>query len=174
MRITKVTAKSFQRSAWGDFCEREADLPLVTAMSIYPEYKQPVSSWRPAEALCVVEVATEDGLTGIGWCEDYCAATSCMINAHLSRFLIGANAREITKLWDQMYRGSIDYGRKGAALFGINALDIALWDLKGKHRREPVYQLLGGKVREPIPAYASHLHYLDDRRFCAEAEDYVQ
>ena len=174
MRITKVTAKSFQRSAWGDFYEREADLPLVTAMSIYPEYKHPVSSWRPAEALCVVEVATEDGLTGIGWCEDYCGATSRIIDAHLSRFLIGADARSINKLWDQMYRSSIDYGRKGAALFGISAIDIALWDLKGKYRQEPVYQLLGGKVRDPIPAYASHLHHVDDERFCAEAEDYVK
>ena len=174
MRIAKVTATSFQSSAWGDFYEREAELPLVTAMAIYPEYKHPISTWRPAEAMCIVEIETDDGLAGIGWCEDYCGATTRIVNSHLSRLLIGADPREITKLWEQMFRASIDYGRRGAALFGISAVDIALWDLMGKSRREPVYQLLGGKVRDPIPAYASHLHYLDDDRFCAEAQDYVK
>ena len=173
MRITKVKASTFASSAWGDFYEREAELPLITLMSIYPEYKHPISTWRPAEGMCVVEIETDDGLTGIGWCEDYCEATSRIVNGHLSRLLVGADSRQITKLWDQMYRATIPYGRKGAALYGISAVDIALWDLMGKRRQEPVYQLLGGKVRDPIPAYASHLHYLDDDRFCAEAEDYV-
>lgn len=174
MRIAKVRAIHIATSAWGDFCEREAELPLVTAMAIYPEYRHPISTWRPTEAMCVVEVETDAGLTGFGWCEDYCGATSRIVNGHLSRLLIGADAREITKLWEVLYRASISYGRKGLALFGISALDIALWDLRGRHNQEPVYQLLGGKVCGPIPAYASHLHYVDDDRFCAEAEDYVK
>ena len=174
MRIVRVRATNFESSAWGDFCEREAELPLVTALSTYPEYKHPISTWRPAESMCIVEVETDDELTGIGWCEDYCGATSRIVNGHLSRFLIGADPCEITKIWDLMYRSSISYGRKGVALYGISAVDIALWDLRGQHLQKPVYQLLGGKVRDPIPAYASHLHYLDDDRFCAEAEDYVK
>ena len=174
MRIARFSATHLESSAWGDFGEREAELPLVTAMSIYPEFRHPVSTWRPAEAMCLVEVETDSGLTGIGWCEDYCGATSRILNGHLSRLLVGADPREITKVWDVMYRSSIPYGRKGVALYGISAVDIALWDLRGKLLNEPVYQLLGGKVRDPIPAYASHLHYTDDERFCAEAEDYVE
>ncbi len=72
-----------------------------------------------------------------------------------------------------MFRASIPYGRKGAALYGISALDIALWDLAGKACGQPVYQLLGGRVRDTIPAYASHLHYENAEDFCAEAADYV-
>ena len=105
--------------------------------------------------MCVVEVETDEGFTGIGWCEDYCEATSRMVEHHLSHFLIGADPHDRTVLWDQMFRASIPYGRKGAALYGISALDIALWDLAGKSCNQPVYQLLGGKVRDSIPAYAS-------------------
>ena len=174
MRIARVSATRFESSAWGDFGEREAELPLVTAMAMYPEYRHPISTWRPTESMCVVKIETDDGLTGIGWCEDYYGATSQIVNEHFARFLVGADPREITKLWDLLYRSSISFGRKGVALYGISAVDIALWDLRGQHLQEPVYQLLGGKVRDPIPAYASHLHYLDDDRFRAEAEDYVK
>ena len=72
--LPRVRATNFESSAWGDFYEREAELPLVTAMAIYPEYRHPLSTWRPSEAMCVVEIETDDGLTGIGWCEDYCGA----------------------------------------------------------------------------------------------------
>ena len=61
MRIAKVRATNFESSAWGDFYEREAELPLVTAIAIYPEYRHPISTWRPTEAMCIVEVETDDG-----------------------------------------------------------------------------------------------------------------
>lgn len=174
MRITSVRATSFARSAWGDFADREAELPLVTAMAIYPQHRQDISTWRPAESMCIVELETDEGLKGHGWCEDYCGATSRVVNGHLSRLLVGADPREITKAWDMMYRASIPYGRKGVALHGISAVDIALWDLRGKCLQEPVCRLLGGRVRDRIPAYASHLHFRDADTFCAEAEDYVR
>ena len=174
MRITNVKVTHHASSAWGDFCDREDELHLVTAMAAYPQYKHPISTWRAPEGTCVVEVETDEGLSDIGWCEDYCSATSQLVKHHLSRFLVGANPRDRTLLWDQMFRASIPYGRKGAALYGISALDIALWDLAGKACGQPVYQLLGGRVRDTIPAYASHLHYENAEDFCAEAaDDYV-
>lgn len=174
MRIVRIRATGLESSAWGDFAEREAELPLVTAMALYPEHRHDISTWRPADAMCIVEVETDDGLAGIGWCEDYCGATSCVVNGHLAHLLVGSDARQISRIWDMMYRATISYGRKGVAMNAISAVDIALWDLRGRHLREPVYQLLGGKVRDPIPAYASHLHFLDDERFRAEAQDYVE
>ena len=47
-----------------------------------------------------------------------------------------------------MYRGCVNYGRKGLALQAISAVDLALWDALGKHKGEPVYNLLGGKTKE--------------------------
>ena len=174
MKIVRVAAIHYEASAWGHFYDREDELPLITAMAIYPQFKHRISSWWPPVGTCVVEIETQNGLVGRGWCEDYCHATSAIIEKHLCRFLMGADPRDTTKLWDQMYRASIPYGRKGAALFGISAIDIALWDLAGKCHNEPVYRLLGGKVRDRIPVYASHLHFLDSERFCAEAADYVR
>lgn len=74
---------------------------------------------------------------------------------HLDRFVVGKDANEIEKIWDQMYRASLYYGRKGVVMNAISAIDLALWDLLGKLREEPVYAMLGGKVREELTFYAT-------------------
>jgi len=56
-------------------------------------------------------------------------------------------------MWDQMWRSTINYGRKGLPIQCISAIDLALWDLLGKLRKEPVYALLGGKVVDRLPVY---------------------
>jgi L-rhamnonate dehydratase len=75
----------------------------------------------------------------------------------LASLVIGENPLEVERLWYKMYRGSIYYGRRGAALQAISAIDIALWDIMGKFYRQPVHILLGGKWRGKVRAYASTL-----------------
>jgi L-rhamnonate dehydratase len=58
-------------------------------------------------------------------------------------------------MWDQMFRASLFYGRKGLVLNVISGVDLALWDLLGKLRQEPVYALLGGPVRDELIFYAT-------------------
>jgi len=58
-------------------------------------------------------------------------------------------------IWDQMFRASMYYGRKGLALNAISAVDLALWDLLGRVRDLPVCDLIGGKVRDTIEFYAT-------------------
>ena len=70
MRITSVRVTHHAASAWGDFYDREDELHLVTAMAVYPQYRHPISTWRPPVGMCVVEVETDQGVSGIGWCED--------------------------------------------------------------------------------------------------------
>ncbi|HET8524277.1 MAG TPA: L-rhamnonate dehydratase, partial [Thermomicrobiales bacterium] len=82
-------------------------------------------------------------------------AGGTIIERHLSRFLIGADPRDVERLWDQMWRATLPYGRKGLALHAISAVDLALWDLCGKLRDEPVYKLLGGATKETIPCYVT-------------------
>ena len=60
-----------------------------------------------------------------------------VIEQGLADLLIGADARDIARLWDQMYRSSLPYGRKGLALMAISAVDLALWDLLGQLRGGP-------------------------------------
>lgn len=173
MKISNIKVTKIPSSFWGDFASRQDELPLVTPMSRYLEYRHPLSSWFPEDTMCIVELETTDGLVGTGWCEDYCGASSAIIENHLRRLVIGASPLDRDKLWDQLYRSTMPYGQKGPALFAISAVDIALWDIAGKSSDAPVFDLLGGQVRDEIQVYASHLHFTNEDDFCAEAEDYV-
>ena len=75
----------------------------------------------------------------------------------LASLIVGENPLEVERLWYKMYRGSIYYGRRGAAIQAISAIDIALWDIMGKFYQQPIHILLGGKWRDKVRAYASTL-----------------
>jgi L-rhamnonate dehydratase len=66
-----------------------------------------------------------------------------IIENHLARFVEGQDVRNVELMWEQMWRGTINYGRKGLPIQAISAVDIALWDALGKQLGQPVYQLLG-------------------------------
>ena len=88
----------------------------------------------------IVTITTEDGLTGTGFTLGYdgSLAMVSMIGAIYRPMLAGANAFESEYLWAEMYRQSIQAGRRGAALRAMSAIDIALWDLRGKAAKMPV------------------------------------
>ena len=67
----------------------------------------------------------------------------------------GQDPRDVELIWDQMFRATLNYGRKGLPLQAISAVDLALWDLLGKLRNEPVYALLGGKTKKRLPVYST-------------------
>jgi len=100
-----------------------------------------------------VRVHTDAGLVGLG--ETYPAAESCeaVIRKQLAPVLLGRDAREIDRLWHDMFLAVSYHGWAGAELRAISAIDIALWDLLGKLTQQPVYQLLGGKSRPSIRTY---------------------
>jgi L-rhamnonate dehydratase len=81
-----------------------------------------------------------------------------VIKTHLAPFLEGRDPLASEKIHDQMMRMN-RHGRSGLFVTGISAIDCALWDLKGKYYEEPIYRLMGGPVREKIPAYASMLGF---------------
>ena len=60
-----------------------------------------------------------------------------LVEKHLSRFVEGADPRDVERIWDQMWRATTNYGRKGLPLQAISAVDLAIWDLLGKLRNEP-------------------------------------
>ena len=128
---------------------------IATPMSIYPEYKMTRTSFGiNALKTLVVEVEVDDGTIGFGISTGGYPAAWLVMN-HLDRFIVGSDPNDIEKMWDQMYRASLYYGRKGIVMNAISAVDLALWDLLGKLRNEPVYKLLGGKVRDELVFYAT-------------------
>jgi L-rhamnonate dehydratase len=128
---------------------------IATPMSIYPEYRSSRASWGlNVLGSLVVEVEDSTGEVGFGISTGgYPAAW--IVKNHLSRFVIGKYVGEIEKTWDQMFRATAFYGRKGLAMYAISAVDLALWDLAGRARGLPVYDLLGGPVRDEIVFYAT-------------------
>ena len=173
MNITNVRVRHANRSIWGHLAEREKTLPLVTPLDIYTDFKTTRGSWFWDSGMAAIEVETDAGHTGVGWCEDGCCVVDRVVNTHLKRLLIGHDARDIEGLWDRLFRATLPYGRKGIALQAISAIDIALWDLAGKASGKPVYQLLGGRARHSIPVYASALHPVEPNKVRAEAQQYL-
>ncbi|RAS73121.1 L-rhamnonate dehydratase [Priestia endophytica] len=128
---------------------------VSTPMSIYPEYKETRTSFGiNALKTIVVEVEAENGVVGFGISTGGYPAAWLIMN-HLDRFIVGQNVENVEKMWDQMYRASMYYGRKGIVMNAISAVDLALWDLLGRLRQEPVYAMIGGKVREELVFYAT-------------------
>jgi L-rhamnonate dehydratase len=131
------------------------DGQIATPMSRYPEYRQTRSSFGlNVLGTFVVEVEAEDGTVGIGVSTG--GLPACwLVEHHLSRFVEGRDPRRIELIWDQLWRSTLFYGRKGLALNALSAVDLALWDLLGKLRQEPVHALIGGAARDEIEFYAT-------------------
>src|SRR5207302_7956109 len=79
----------------------------------------------------------------------------------LAGMLIGENPLHTERLWDKMVHGTLWMGRGGVTIEAISAVDLALWDIKGKALGLPVHTLLGGARRDSIPVYASMLFEQD-------------
>src|SRR5262245_13682337 len=109
--------------------------------------------WGGGRNFHFVKVETDEWVSGLGeagraWREKVVAE----VVEHLKPFLIGADAGRIEHLWQVMFRGGFfPAGRIGCA--AISAIDVALWDIKGKALGVPVYDLLGGRVRDRVVCY---------------------
>lgn len=129
--------------------------PIANPMSGYSQYANSRKSWGiNALGTMIVKVETEDGTIGVG--ASIGGEPGCFIvERHLSRFVEGEDPRNIELMWDKMFRSTLNYGRKGLPIQAISAVDLALWDLLGKLRNEPVYALLGGKTKQQLPVYCT-------------------
>ncbi len=162
-QVTITDVRAFvleQAGSGGDYHDREqghwlVDTLIATPMSAYPEYKQSRTSFGiNVMKSIVVEVEASDGTIGISAGQG--GAPACyMIEQHFRRFIVGQDPRSLNRIWDQMFRASRYYGGKGVPLWAISAVDLALWDLLGLLRQEPVYQMIGGAVRNEIELYCT-------------------
>ncbi len=135
--------------------EHWIDGQIATPMSIYPEYRAHRSLFGlNVLGSVIVEIEAEDGTVGIGVSTGGVPA-AWLVEQHFARFVEGKRVEELELIWDQMWRASMFYGRKGLPVNAMSAVDLALWDLLGRIRDQPVYTLIGGAVREEITFYAT-------------------
>jgi len=140
-------------------------MKIIDIRTRYIKLPNAVVNGDNLQDLLIIEVLTDAGITGIGEVHTNPVAARAIIDyqgSHTSsrgikELLVGENPLEIGRLWDKMYSLTQSYGRRGLVLNVISGIDIALWDILGRHANLPVYQLLGAVRRKSLPAYASDL-----------------
>src|SRR5258708_37926986 len=102
----------------------------------------------------LVEIQTDEGITGLGECSDYGAAAHLVAGVKaIEPMLLGSDVRFIEDIWQRLFHGHSDLNGRGYISHLISAVDIALWDIKGKALGVPVSDILGGRVRGSVPLY---------------------
>jgi D-galactarolactone cycloisomerase len=133
-------------------------------------------AWYDTRTAMVVEIETDEGLIGWGECYGPARITAAVVQS-VAPWLIGQDPLRTEFLWQMIYARLRDHGQKGAVIQGLSGIDIALWDIKGKHFGVPVHRLLGGPLRDEVQAYATGLYRRksgDPLRYLAEeAAGYV-
>lgn len=119
------------------------------------------SQWEYSErCICVVKVTATNGT--YGWGEGYGPAPVLEAGIKLLEpFVVGENPLENEVIWNKMYRKTLDFARRGILVASMSAIDIAIWDLKGKILGLPVSTLLGGAHRNRVQPYATGLYFTD-------------
>lgn len=118
-----------------------------------------------SQDVVLIRIRADNGLEGIGEADASPEVVKAIVDAPFSHniacglreILLGENPLETERLWQKMYRRTQYFGRSSVTIAAMSAVDMALWDLKGKHFQEPIHRLLGGKRHNRIKAYASIL-----------------
>lgn len=129
------------------------DAEVANPMSHHPRFRRHRASWRPRWPSVACVVTAEDGRFGVGMTR-YGAPVIAIVNEHLGPLLAGEDCLAVEHLWDTMQRMTSPYAG-GLASYAIAAIDLALWDLKGRILSRPVYALIGGPAREDVRCYAT-------------------
>jgi L-alanine-DL-glutamate epimerase-like enolase superfamily enzyme len=115
----------------------------------------PLLSEKIATSVLFARVETDEGITGYGLTRGTQRfALREFINRELAPFLRDKNPLETERVWQQLYTTFNPRGQTGMWSSAVSAIDIALWDIKGKKYNEPVWRLLGG-ARNPVQSYVT-------------------
>ncbi len=140
MRITKVSAYALEH----DLSETEQ-----FAFS---------QSWSKKRTCLVCRIDTDDGITGWGEAFGPARIHKTIIDHYYAQYLQGKDPFDTQVIWEQLYNMFRDNGQKGVTIQALSAVDIALWDIKGKAVGRPVFQMMGGSSRTRIEPYATGVY----------------
>jgi L-rhamnonate dehydratase len=136
-----------RRESWS------ASAEVANPMSRYPHVKQFRGMWMPKFDGAYVKVTAENGVWGLGplWPVQPLAP----VIGHFREQLVGQDCLAIERIADMLFRLTKPYGTAGLASYAISAVDLALWDLKGKLLSLPAYSLFGGPVHDKLFCYCT-------------------
>ena len=135
-------------------------------------------AWAKKRVSFVCRIDTDEGITGWGEAFGPARIHKTVIDHYYAEYLIGKDPFDSQVIWEHLYNMFRDNGQKGVTVQALSAVDIALWDIKGKAVGRPVYQMMGGTPRSTIVPYATGMY----RRYSsneieastAEAVSYVE
>lgn len=110
----------------------------------------------------IVQVIAEDGSYGLGEGIGNALMVKVLIENVLANKVIGENIFDISKIKNKLINDYVYFERKGSVICAASAIETALYDLQGKIKKVPVYELLGGKIRNEIEAYVSDIYWEKD------------
>ena len=138
---------------------------------------QPMALQYPQQKLVVAEIATDEGVRGLGYSLVFGGGGAEAVLAYVERLkvvLLGEDPLFVERLWDRMFRADMGIKKQGVAAYALSALDIGLWDIAGKAAGLPLYKLWGA-VTDRIPAYGSGgWSKYNEEALVAEAEKYAE
>jgi len=109
----------------------------------------------------LVEVISDSGVAGWGDCYGPAEVSQAAVTSYYAPLLLGRNPMDTDVLWHEMWQKSLDFARGGPMMGAISAIDMALWDLKGKTLNLPVSDLMGGRYRNSVPCYITKMYFRD-------------
>jgi L-rhamnonate dehydratase len=158
MKITEIRAVRLEMPRQAPAPGRRAGWPkdaeVANPMSRYPRYKRHRGSWTPSWGDVWCKVTLADGTWGLGHTSNG-PVVAALIDAHLGPLLLGEDALAGEKLADMLFRLTKPYGSTGLASYAVSAIDLAIWDARGKLLQQPVYALLGGPHKERMFCYVT-------------------
>lgn len=133
------------------------------------------SGVRNVRSTTLVQVETDEGVSGIGSASGNGELIEVIVAKVLKPLLIGMDPTEIDEIWDRAYfrGGHKEFGTRGIGVVALSGIDVALWDILGKVRGVPIYQLLGGKCRDKVPVYATALYPEEPEKVAARARAFA-
>jgi L-rhamnonate dehydratase len=143
-RESKTPAR---RESWGVMDE------VANPMSRYPQVKRHRSLWLPKFDNAYVQVIAENGSWGLG--PVWPARPLLPVIEHFNLHLVGQECMATERVADMLFRLTKPYGTTGLASYAISAVDLAVWDLKGKLLEQPVFRLMGGPTSDKIRCYCT-------------------
>jgi L-rhamnonate dehydratase len=127
---------------------------ITDVRALQPIAENSPADWRTSMGQILVAVDTDAGLTGYGVGGGGLAGLH-VVRTVLRDLLLGRSPEPVEALCEEMFAATLPFGQKGLAIMAVSGVDLALWDLRGQVERKPIAELLGGKVGQPIPTYAT-------------------
>ncbi|MEM4086612.1 MAG: enolase C-terminal domain-like protein [Saccharolobus sp.] len=166
MKISKIYIAKIENVSRENF-------PYAKPIDYYKGYLENLSPFKAAfmDNVCFLKLDTDSNISSIiETSEEACK----IVTDYLKKIVEGLEISRINMIWDMLYRYTLPVGRTGVVMHAISAINLLLYDAYAKYLNIPVYELLGGKTRDSIRAYASHLHPTSKDKLEKEAISYIE